>query len=76
MGKKTIIVKKDKDGKPKVINPKDYEGKLMTKKMSGGMAMGGGKKNYKMSGTMKAKTGKLVGKQKNLPKHLQKAILA
>ena len=34
MGKKTIIVKKDKDGKPKVINPKDYEGKLMTKKMS------------------------------------------
>ena len=76
MGKKTIIVKKDKDGKPKVINPKDYEGKLMTKKMSGGMAMGGGKKNYKMSGTMKAKTGKLVGNQKNLPKHLQKAILA
>jgi len=76
MGKKTIIVKKDKDGKPKLINPKDYEGKLMTKRMSGGMAMGGGKKNYKMSGTMKAKTGKLVGGQKNLPKHLQKAILA
>ena len=76
MGKKTIIVKKDKDGKPKLINPKDYEGKLMTKRMSGGMAMGGGKKNYKMSGTMKAKTGKLVGKQKNLPKHLQEKILA
>ena len=76
MGKKTIIVKKDKDGKPKVINPKDYEGKLMTKRMSGGMAMGGGKKNYKMSGVMGAKTGKLVGKQKNLPKHLQEKILA
>jgi len=45
-------------------------------KMSGGMAMGGGKKNYKMSGMMKAKTGKLVGKQKNLPKHLQEKILA
>ena len=53
-------------------------------KMSGGMAMGGAKKNYKMSGMMqakygkmaKAKTGKLVGGQKNLPKHLQKAILA
>ena len=84
MAKKTIIVKKDKDGKPKLINPKDYEGKMMTKKMSGGMAMGGAKKNYKMSGMMqakygkmaKAKTGKLVGGQKNLPKHLQKAILA
>jgi len=54
------------------------------KKMSGGMAMGGAKKNYKMSGMMqakygkmaKAKTGKLVGGQKNLPGHLQKAILA
>jgi hypothetical protein len=76
MGKKTIIVKKDKDGKAKLVNPKDYEGKLMTKRMSGGMAMGGGKKNYKMSGVMGAKTGKLVGKQKNLPKHLQEKILA
>jgi hypothetical protein len=46
------------------------------KKMSGGMAMGGGHKNYKMTGTLKAKTGKLVGNQKKLPKHLQKAILA
>lgn len=45
-------------------------------KMSGGMAIGGGHKNYKMTGTVKAKTGKLVGKQKNLPGHLQKAILA
>ena len=45
-------------------------------KMSGGMAMGGGHKNYKMTGTLKAKTGKLVGNQKKLPKHLQKAILA
>lgn len=46
------------------------------KKMSGGMAIGGGKKNYKATGTLNAKTGKLVGGQKNLPKHLQKAILA
>jgi hypothetical protein len=46
------------------------------KKMSGGMAMGGAKKNYKMSGTIGAKTGKLIGKQKNLPKHLQEKILA
>ena len=54
--------------------------------------MGGGKKGYKLnpmakakSGKMmnakygkmaKAKTGKLVGGQKNLPGHLQKAILA
>ena len=50
--------------------------KKMKKKKSGGMPMGGGKKNYKMSGVMGAKTGKLVGKQKNLPKHLQEKILA
>ena len=48
----------------------------MTKKMSGGMAIGGGKKNYKATGTISAKTGKLVGGQKNLPGHLKKAILA
>jgi hypothetical protein len=46
------------------------------KKMSGGMAIGGGKKNYKTTGMLGAKTGKLVGGQKNLPGHLQKAILA
>jgi len=48
--KKTIFFKKGKDGKPVVIDPKDYDGKLMGKpkeKMSGGMAIGGGKKNYK-----------------------------
>ena len=50
--------------------------KDVKKKMSGGMAIGGGHKNYKMTGMVKAKTGKLVGKQKNLPGHLQKAILA
>lgn len=57
----------------------------MQKKMSGGMAAGGGHKNYKMTGQvgqakygkmMKAKTGKLVGGQKNLPDGLKKAILA
>ena len=44
-------------------------------KMGGGMNkyMGGG--SVKKKPTM-AKTGKLVGGQKNLPKHLQKAILA
>jgi len=57
----------------------------MEKKISGGMSAGGGKKNYKMTGKvgqakygkmMKAKTGKLVGGQKNLPDGLKKAILA
>lgn len=63
--KKMLVKDKDALGGVKVVN-----------KMSGGMAIGGGHKNYKMTGTVKAKTGKLVGKQKNLPKHLQKAILA
>lgn len=57
----------------------------MQKKMSGGMPAGGGHKNYKMTGKvgqakygkmMKAKTGKLVDGQKNLPDDLKKAILA
>jgi hypothetical protein len=57
----------------------------MQKKMSGGMPAGGGHKNYKMTGKvgqakygkmMKAKTGKLVGGQKNLPDGLKKEILA
>ena len=34
--------------------------------------MGGGQ----MKKPMMAKTGKLIGKQKNLPKHLQEKILA
>ena len=50
--------------------------KDMPKKKAGGMPIGGGKKNYKMSGMIGAKTGKLVGKQKNLPPHLQEKILA
>jgi len=50
--------------------------KDIKKKMSGGMAIGGGKKNYKTTGMLGAKTGKLVGGQKNLPGHLKKAILA
>ena len=57
----------------------------MQKKMSGGMPAGGGHKNYKMTGKvgqakygkmMKAKTGKLVGGQENLPDGLKKEILA
>ena len=76
---------KDKIKKPKLIIIKDGKiykpdpKKMMMKaekRMSGGMAHGGGKKNYKATGTINAKTGKLVGGQKNLPKHLQKAILA
>ena len=50
--------------------------KDVKKKMSGGMAIGGGHKNYKMTGMIKAKTGKLTEKQKTLPLHLQKAIKA
>jgi len=61
-----------KDGKEYKPDPK----KMMTKRMSGGMAIGGGHKNYKMTGMVKAKTGKLTEKQKNLPLHLQKAIKA
>lgn len=47
----------------------------VSSRVSGGM-MGGGKKNYKTTGMLGAKTGKLVGGQKNLPGHLKKAILA
>jgi|TARA_B100001094_G_scaffold327366_1_gene385446 hypothetical protein len=43
-----------------------------TKKLKAEGKMGGGQMNKPMM----AKTGKLVGGQKNLPKHLQKAILA
>jgi hypothetical protein len=50
--------------------------KDVKKKMSGGMAIGGGHKNYKMTGMLKAKTGMLTKKQKTLPLHLQKAIKA
>jgi len=50
--------------------------KDVKKKMSGGMAIGGGHKNYKMTGMIQAKTGMLTEKQKTLPLHLQKAIKA
>jgi len=50
--------------------------KDVKKKMSGGMAIGGGHKNYKMTGMIRAKTGMLTEKQKTLPLHLQKAIKA
>jgi hypothetical protein len=57
----------------------------MQKKMSGGMPAGGGHKNYKMTGKvgqakygkmMKAKTGKLVGGQENLPDGLKESNLS
>ena len=70
----------------KVVKDKDsLFGAKVENRMSGGMAAGGGHKNYKMTGKvgqakygkmMKAKTGKLVGGQKNLPDGLKKAILA
>ena len=73
-------MEKSKQAYKKAMAKKDHDEVTMrdiksASKMSGGM-MGGGKKNYKMSGVMGAKTGKLVGKQKNLPKHLQEKILA
>ena len=43
-----------------------------TKKLKAQGKMGGGQ----MKKPMMAKTGKLIGKQKNLPKHLQEKILA
>jgi len=80
MGKayKKNKMEEDADKIIKVSNLPDASDirKDVKKKMSGGMAIGGGHKNYKMTGMVKAKTGKLVGKQKNLPGHLQKAILA
>ena len=75
---KKAMMNKDEDR----VTMKDIK---KASRMSGGMAIGGGHKNYKMTGQigkakygkmMKAKTGKLVGKQKNLPKHLQEKILA
>ena len=73
-------MEKSKQAYKKAMTKKDHDKVTMrdvknASKMSGGM-MGGGKKNYKMSGVMGAKTGKLIGKQKNLPKHLQEKILA
>ncbi len=63
------------DGKP--IDTKDPERiKKGMKKAASGAMIGGGKKNYKTTGMLGAKTGKLVGGQKNLPGHLKKAILA
>ena len=43
-----------------------------TKKLKAEGKMGGGQ----MKKPMMAKTGKLIGKQKNLPQHLQEKILA
>ena len=53
--KKRIV--KDKDALMGVKVEKAMSGKMMTKptkKMSGGMAIGGGHKNYKMSGKIKS----------------------
>lgn len=81
MGTKAYKKNKMEEAADKIIkasnlpDAKDIR-KDVKKKMSGGMAIGGGHKNYKMTGMLKAKTGKLVGKQKDLPAHLQKAILA
>ena len=67
------------EGKTKRLSDdikKDMKGKPGVKSRASGGMMGGGKKNYKATGMLGAKTGKLVGGQKNLPGHLKKAILA
>ena len=67
------------EGKTKRLSDeikKDSKGKPGVKSRASGGMMGGGKKNYKTTGMLGAKTGKLVGGQKNLPGHLKKAILA
>jgi len=80
MGKayKKNKMEEDADKIIKSINLPDASDirKDVKKKMSGGMAIGGGHKNYKMTGMIKAKTGMLTEKQKKLPLHLQKAIKA
>jgi len=80
MGKayKKNKMEEDADKIIKSINLPDASDirKDVKKKMSGGMAIGGGHKNYKMTGMIKAKTGMLTEKQKTLPLHLQKAIKA
>jgi len=80
MGKayKKNKMEEDADKIIKVSNLPDASDirKDVKKKMSGGMAIGGGHKNYKMTGMIKAKTGMLTEKQKTLPLHLQKAIKA
>ena len=48
---KLIIIKDGKIYKP---DPKKMMGKVVTKKMSGGMSIGGGHKNYKMTGKIKS----------------------
>ena len=69
--------KSDYKQKKKLVKDKDaLMGVKVEKAMSGKMMMGGGKKNYKATGMLGAKTGKLVGGQKNLPDGLKKAILA
>ena len=80
MGKayKKNKMEEDADKIIKVSNLPDASDirKDVKKKMSGGMAIGGGHKNYKMTGMIRAKTGMLTEKQKTLPLHLQKAIKA
>ena len=82
MGKKAYKKNKMEEDADKIIkifsNPPEASDirKDVKKKMSGGMAIGGGHKNYKMTGMLKAKTGMLTEKQKTLPLHLQKAIKA
>ena len=81
MGTKAYKKNKMEEAADKIIkasnlpDAKDIR-KDVKKKMSGGMAIGGGHKNYKMTGMIKAKTGMLTEKQKTLPLHLQKAIKA
>jgi hypothetical protein len=69
MGNKAKKNKMEEAAEPKIKKfrpaPDADIRKDVKKKMSGGMAIGGGHKNYKMTGMLKAKTGKLTEKQKN-----------
>ena len=68
--------KSDYKQKKRIVKDKDALMGVKVEKAMSGKMMGGGKKNYKATGMLGAKTGKLVGGQKNLPDGLKKAILA
>ena len=61
-----------KNGRIKVHSKMGGGVMAATKKLKAQGKMGGGQ----MKKPMMAKTGKLIGKQKNLPQHLQEKILA
>ena len=67
------------EGKTKRLSDeikKDSKGKPGVKSRASGGMMGGGKKNYKTTGMLGAKTGKLVGGQKNFTRTFKKSNLS